>query len=261
MVITSNTIFYFSGTGNSLQVAKDLKERLGDSFQLQPISKMMEYAEVEILAGCIGIIFPVYMLGLPLIVSDFIRRVRFNGKPYIFAVATCGGNVGQSFIQINRLLSKNSQQLSADFTVKMPGNNILRYDAKSEDVQQRLFMEEKVSILEISKTVAARQPVHPTTVPLLINILAPVVYKKLEKQYGSAPAFYTTEACNGCGLCQRICSVNNIQLLEKHPKWDAYCQQCMSCIQHCPQKAIQCGRKTIGRTRYQNPNVKMLSQT
>jgi len=39
------------------------------------------------------------------------------------------------------------------------------------------------------------------------------------------------------------------------PKWLGHCEQCMSCIQYCPQESIQYGKNTEKRKRYQNPKI------
>jgi len=72
MIITKKTIFYFSGTGNSLQVSKDIAEQLGD-IELISIPNIINNDIIQVQAESIGIVFPVYMLGLPLIVEDFIK--------------------------------------------------------------------------------------------------------------------------------------------------------------------------------------------
>ena len=56
-----NKIYYFTGTGNSLQIAEDLSGELGES----SINKIAEYSGDLIEADTLGIIFPIYFLGLP----------------------------------------------------------------------------------------------------------------------------------------------------------------------------------------------------
>jgi len=51
-------IFYFSGTGNSLSIARDIAERLGDS----EIKKIKDPVYSSGVSENIGLVFPVYML-------------------------------------------------------------------------------------------------------------------------------------------------------------------------------------------------------
>lgn len=258
MMIKNNSIFYFSGTGNSLQVAKDLSNHLID-MAIEPITAMMQEENITIEADIIGFVFPVYMLGIPLIVADFLKKINIKKSTYTFAIATCGGNAGMTFNQINEILESKALKLSSEFIIKMPGNNILRYGAKSQEKQLVLFQLEKIKVLKISQIIATGLNVtFQEGNPIIKTIIAPILYKKLQKTSGKTPDFHVAHLCIGCGLCQKVCSVKNIQMTVGKPQWKSQCQQCMACIQYCPKEAIQYGNKTIGRTRYQNPNVDIL---
>jgi flavodoxin len=85
-------IFYFSGTGNSYVVAKDIAKKV--NAELTPIPKVLAMDKIQIDAESIGIVFPSYLAalsGLPLIVERFVRKIADIESMYIFAVCTCGG--------------------------------------------------------------------------------------------------------------------------------------------------------------------------
>jgi ferredoxin len=44
--------------------------------------------------------------------------------------------------------------------------------------------------------------------------------------------------CIGCKICKEVCPVNNIEMVNNKPEFQHHCEQCMACIQYCPQKAI-----------------------
>jgi MinD superfamily P-loop ATPase len=67
--------------------------------------------------------------------------------------------------------------------------------------------------------------------------------------------FLADENCNNCGICEKVCPVNNIILVEGNPQWHHKCQQCLACINFCPENAIQYGKRTIGRGRYHHPDI------
>jgi MinD superfamily P-loop ATPase len=52
-----------------------------------------------------------------------------------------------------------------------------------------------------------------------------------------------------------VCQVENIEMKDGKPTWLHHCEQCLACLQWCPQEAIQVGRKTEGRKRYHHPEI------
>ena len=83
----------------------------------------------------------------------------------------------------------------------------------------------------------------------LLSALTPSFYRFFVK----ADAFRTTDACTGCGVCVRACMLNNVSLTDGRPVWRKNCTHCMACICGCPQKAIEYGKKSVGKPRYQCP--------
>ncbi len=116
------TIFYFSGTGNSLKIARDIAEVLGDA-EVISIPEIIN-EEISILSERIGIVFPVYIWGIPLIVGKFLKRIKAPADKYFFAVATCGSMPGATLGQVANILKSQGMKLSAGFSIVMPGNYI-----------------------------------------------------------------------------------------------------------------------------------------
>ena len=80
-------IYYFSGTGNSLSVAKELQKRLTDS-NLIPIIKLLNESKIQANGNIIGVVFPVHALTVPVAVRMFLRKLDLSSAEYIFIVAT-----------------------------------------------------------------------------------------------------------------------------------------------------------------------------
>lgn len=257
MIITQNTIFYFSGTGNSLQVSKDIAEQLGD-VPLLSIPKIINNDKIQVQAECIGIIFPVYMWGLPLIVDDFIKKLSINKSTYVFAVATYGGSPGNALEQVDNLIKNKDTRLNAGFNINMPGNYIVMYGARPTKSQIKAFDKEKVKVQQIAKIINEKKNYGYEKSKILIDrIFAPIMYKGIYKIHTKDKYFVAKDNCTGCGVCVKICGVNNIEIKDGKPIWENNCEQCMACIQYCPNESIEYGKKTIGRKRYKNPNISL----
>lgn len=251
----NTTIYYFSATGNSLIVARDLASCLGNT-QLVPITKAIKSGIAE-LSDAVGIAYPVYMFGLPLIVADFLKSLKVKEGAYVFSLATLGGAPGLAHSQAQKILRKRGIELSAGFSVIMPGNYTPLYGAISVEEQQKMFAKEKVRIKEIADIVRQRKKAALEQKPILPNfLLNKLLYKAGSSQIPlSAKGFWITDACTKCGLCARICPVENIEMKEGHPAWLNHCQHCMACLQWCPVEAIQYKKSTLGKKRYHHPEV------
>jgi MinD superfamily P-loop ATPase len=69
--------------------------------------------------------------------------------------------------------------------------------------------------------------------------------------------FWVDDKCNRCGICSMVCPVSNIEMIDERPSWLHRCEQCLACLQWCPQEAIQYGEKTVKYPRYHHPEVNL----
>ncbi len=248
-------MYYFSGTGNSLALARDLAAQLGDARVIPIAGTLISGWDEQ--ADTVGIVFPVYMFGLPLIVADFLKALKVKPGAYIFTAATMGRLPGRAHTQARTILKRRGIILSAGFSVCMPGNYTPLYEAIAQDRQERLFRGQKERVKEIARIIEQRKSAVMEEKPLWINsLLCALLYKVGIAQIPAAGKdFRVTAACNECGLCEKICPVANIHLRDGKPVWLRHCQQCMACLQWCPQEAIQYKQSTQGRKRYRHPEV------
>ena len=252
----SNIIFYFTGTGNSLAVARDIAEKIGDT-KVVSIAEAMREEHVDLSYERIGIVFPVYFSSIPAIVRRFIAKLSFNKSQYVFGVVTFGGTHGLAFSQLSQLVAERGGFLKANFGMPMPGNYIVKYGAFPMAMQQRLLKKGKEKADSISITVKEKGSTRLLKADLVSRLLIGYVNKMVAGVGGMAGNFRTTEKCNGCGTCERVCPVGNINMVDKKPKWGNACEQCVACIQWCPMQAIEYADRTTKRKRYHNPDVKL----
>ncbi|WP_088369304.1 flavodoxin domain-containing protein [endosymbiont 'TC1' of Trimyema compressum] len=81
----SKTIFYFSGTGNSLKTAKEIKTKIEANELISMSQGLEEYNSCQ--SQVIGFVFPVYFGGIPNRVFQFINNLYVNPpKLYICCI-------------------------------------------------------------------------------------------------------------------------------------------------------------------------------
>jgi len=250
------TIYYFTGTGNSLKIAKSLSEKL-DECELIPIAKVWEDNHLVSSTEKVGFVFPLYWAGLPKIVYDFLSKIELTKSDYFFAVVTNAGDINSTpLYQIETILNAKSKALSAGFYIKMPNNYIIGFDVHSE-ARQKEFFEEAIKNIEIiRKTVEENENNLGKDIFEKRRIKSEKFNKNFrDNVYGSDKSFYAEDTCTSCGICVNICPVNNITLVEGIPQWQHKCQQCLACINFCPEKCIQFGDKTLKTQRYHHPEI------
>lgn len=252
------TIYYFSGTGNSLKIARDLAAEL-DQAEVVFIPDVLERDEIRTESEVVGIIFPVYMFGTPLAVLEFIGKLVVRKGSYVFVVTNYGGMGGGAISLAEESLKKQGIALSSAFGMKMPSNYTPFGGAEPDEKQKLLFDREKDKVKEIAGIVRRRGQ-GPFEKPFFITDRSGVMLFKLLKGtiHSMDKEFWVNDDCVSCGICQKVCPADNITLTESgRPRWMGKCQQCLACLQWCPKEAIQCGRNTKGKKRYHQPEAKL----
>ena len=126
-------IFYFTATGNGLDISNRLAHSLDDDIHniVDELKGDCVYSIRE--DERIIIVSPTYFYGLPTIVEEFIRRMSFDNRPRLYLVLSFGTIPGQAMARAEKLLSKHGCALSGKLTVRMPENYILMFDPPSEN--------------------------------------------------------------------------------------------------------------------------------
>jgi len=251
------TLYYFSGTGNSLYIAKSLKKKLNEC-ELIPIAGLINQNSIKATSEKVGFIFPVYTWALPKIVYDFVEKIDLSNTKYIFAVATMGGFSKQYVEQtLNQLLKPKNKELDAALNIRVFSNYIAANKINplpSKEKQEKrikkaeLKLEKIVEIILNNKKEKTKKGAKYPKMKGSYEFFLKTVNRSDEK-------YYSDEKCNGCGICQQICPVDNIKLVKEMPEWQHKCQFCLACLHYCPQKAIQYGKHTLKRERYNHPYI------
>jgi len=227
------TIFYFTGTGNSLFAAREIANSMGAKLISIPqaIHEQKVYSD-----DCIGFVYPQYANGLPKMVRSFITSNSFEAD-YFFAVNLW------SFIHINALGEIASLiPLNYGVYLKTPMNFIFLLNSPKNPINMMKKAEKKLDgiINDITnRKVKSRKPKKGIG--------------NATKHFGQSK-FMLTPSCTECGTCAKVCPANNI-ILNDAVTFGNKCETCYACVNLCPAHAIYSNKATLKRRQYRNPLV------
>ena len=249
-------IYYFTGTGNSLDIAQLLAEQLPDS-ELRSMSLAYRNGKLDLDAEVVGLVFPVYAFGIPLVFRKLLETADWGAVKFIFAVANFGGMPGAALYQAAELIEKRGGRLDSGYLFAMPDNYLPMFNIPSEREQQRQLDAMRGGIPAIAAEITDRKPrgIEPSK-QRFDRHLDKLIYRGVYHFKDMDKKFWVTDQCNGCGMCALTCPIENIQIVDAKPQWQHKCQFCMRCINICPERAIQYGKGTLKKGRYINPSVK-----
>lgn len=251
-------IYYFSGTGNSLAIARMLSKKIPES-RVYSLSKRMESDKYKVLsADRIGIVFPTYCHNLPMQVEQFLKTLRIEGQSYIFAIVTHNGEYGCCGDRIEGILKAKGMALNYSNQILMPGNSIMADGyTNSEEEQMRRIRASEERVKEISGDILSeKNALFQNPDSFFDNMKGKMMYFAMKNVLKINEKFYSKEQCTQCGICKKVCPKNNIVINEK-PEWGEDCEYCLACIHWCPTRAVQINKGTEKRIRYHHPDVKV----
>jgi len=265
-------IFYFTGTGNSLALAKDISEKTEGT--LTPIASLLDKSIVTTEAEVIGIIFPVYYGEPPMIVKEFVKKLSNLKNKYVFAVCSYGGAASASFKVLRNIIHSKGGKLSAIYGIHMPQNAFYKRNENHQKIYAAWKKKLEFIVNNTKKKAKASYYsnflIELLFIPLHPFLIKPVCQRSFAKQLNMPPdskfdllvrrmdeGFRINETCNGCGICSRVCPVGNIKISNEKPVWQNHCENCLACYNWCPNKAIQ-GGITSKDYFYKHPEIKIV---
>lgn len=241
-------ILYFTGTGNSQYAAEYLNSILKkDIVSVNECMKKGEHPDLHS-EECFIFVLPTYAWRIPRAVEDFLRDCSFSGVKDAWFVLTCGDSIGNAGEYAKKFCEEKGLNYRGMADVVMPENFITMFKAPTEEEESLIMEMARRRLKSVAETILMGQELKQKSkrVKALSSVVNPVFYKF----FVNDRAYYVKEDCTGCGFCEKICPLQNIQIENGRPVWQGNCTQCMACICGCPAEAIEYGKKSVGKRRY-----------
>ncbi len=248
--MSENIIYCYSGSGNCLDMAKNIAKELGDT----DIVLMRSFPAITDASAYkrVGFVVPCYGGGLPGGVENHIKSIHMSRDAYKFGVIQYAGYMGCGLHKIDKIVGLDywsgiSNHCSAIWLMPhyltMPPTTLKGAQKRAEKAANKVAADVKAMKKSEKKppkrVVCAIESAGFGNINKLIN-----------------KSMHVSDSCVGCGTCAKLCPKGNIKIVGGKAVIGTECIGCMACIEFCPNKAINVGKITVKRARYHNANVK-----
>lgn len=211
-------IYYFTGTGTSLGLIKELKSK-GMAVHSLPIISPNCPKVISKTVDTVGIIYPIHMNSLPFVVQDFIKSLKSEGNPFIYVIATHRGILGAAGANLVQVLSKSSVNINAYYEIETINNTpkgvapkpLMQLDWEKNISQEKIeAIKERISsfISQVVIDIKNREDYIETSILPKTKGFMPKFMKliwALSKSKPKLEFLVDNNACSTCGICENIC--------------------------------------------------------
>jgi Pyruvate/2-oxoacid:ferredoxin oxidoreductase delta subunit len=246
-------IFYFSGTGNSKNVASWMASAsalYNLKYSIHNIAET-DINSLQIPDGTVILfVSPVHGFNYPPVMLKFISRFP-KGKNKVILMDTRAGMLignfnlpglsGATFLLSSLILKLKGYSISGIKSIDLPSNWMSLHPGLNAHTVKVLHEKNKKRVFDFAETIFSGKksyiPWYEFLIDLIISPIAIGYY--FAGRFMFAKSFYTSRDCNDCDLCIRNCPVKAIIKIDNRPFWTFRCESCMRCMSNCPKKSIE----------------------
>jgi len=262
---------YFSGTGNTDYVAHYLAQRLLAKALVEVELRSIEWQPAKEVThfDLLAFGFPVYAGDSPRFVQDYLEQLPPGAGRGAFVFCTKGAYAASAVrLNLQRLAARGYTPLYGGDVI-MPGTDGLSMISKNSWMARKALQKDYKQLKDANRLanrvgsllaeLADGRPLETLRMRLPAELklaasdrLWAFLYRSTENW--ARARLRADEQCEGCGLCARICPVDNVAVCDGHAQFDDHCVLCLRCLHACPQEAIQIGKLTAGKFRWRGPD-------
>lgn len=238
-------LYYFSGTGNTFLITKQLEKeftKLKHNVRLFRIEKSCpKHIDTK---NTVGIAFPIACGSTYPFVVDFIKELPVtHDHTEIFAFFTAAKYFFGLSNSLRKLLKKkkyrplsvNGFVMPSNFSQK-PGNS-----KKDKKTILRSLLRAKIFTHDLVYDLT-KWKYNRFHIDFFANDkIQGKIWNQMRKLYQIE---IDSHKCIRCGLCYKLCPVDNIEM-DYFPEFSNHCEICMRCISFCPTNAFYFNGKNI----------------
>ena len=248
------TIFYFSGTGNSQNVAQWMSSAASKydiECSINNIATIQRNSIVPVPVNSLVVfISPVHGFNYPPVMLHFIARFPKGNNKVILMNTRAGmlignfnlpGLSGAAFLFSTFMLKFKGYSIAGTKSVDLPSNWISLHPGLNKKTILRLHEKHKAGVIDFGEKILTGKkvyiPFHERVIDIIIAPLSIGYY--LIGRFIFAKTFYSSADCNHCDLCVKNCPVKAIIKIDNRPFWTFTCESCMRCMSNCPKRCIE----------------------
>lgn len=249
-------IYYFSGTGNSRNVASWVAQSAAKNNIATEVNNIALIHRTSIIPPeentLVIFVSPIHGFNYPPIMLHFILHFP-KGRAKVVLMNTRAGMLigkfitpgltGCAFWLSSIILMLKDYKIKGMIPVDLPSNWMSLHPSLNDRTVKYLHdkNEEKVERYaeKILSGKSSFKALREIIQDLFVSPIALLYY--FFGRFFIAKTFYASHNCNQCDLCVKNCPAKAIIKIDNRPYWTFKCESCMQCMSLCPKRAIETG--------------------
>lgn len=253
-------VYYFSGTGNSENVARWLADVACEKGIEASLNNIAKTDRLNIPApdssDLVAFVSPIHGFNYPPVMLNFIFRFPKGHNNVLLLNTRAGmligkwitpGLTGIAFYFSAIILKLKGYSIRSMFPVDLPSNWISVHPGLNDRTVKYLHERNREKVDRFARKVldggSDFRGVREIIQDLLISPISLGYY--FIGRFFFAKTYYASADCDNCGLCIKSCPVKAIKTVDNRPFWTFNCESCMHCMSYCPKKAIETAHGSV----------------